>query len=200
MRLPDTEWWYYKHVPEQGMDTSIAFEGGMVIDVQTRTLEPPGPASARHGWARELIIRHLDRVVKDQPGLMTGVAYREMTSPPVLDFVLNADAYPSPDGQITCRTQQFGQVGVLVTLLDLVEPARIRELMPGGYMPQLDRLLRASAIRLGEVDVAHWILCRDHDGRSVVHLAYVPASQGITALMPWDLLSAEEQGRGFKTS
>jgi hypothetical protein len=89
---------------------------------------------------------------------------------------------------------------VLVTLLGLIKSAWIRELMPGGYMPQLDRLLRASAIRLGEVDVAHWILCRDQDGRSVVHLAYVPATRGITALMPWDLLSAEEQRRGFKTS
>jgi len=159
-----------------------------------------GPTSTRQERASKLIVDHVERVVKDRPDLMTSVAFRELTSTDTLDFIVNADAWPSPDGHITFRAKRLNQVIVLVSLVGTIDPSRIRNLMPAGYLPELDRLLHESGLRPGELDAAHVVLGLDADGRTAVHLAYLPAQRDITFLTPWDLLSDQERNRGSKTS
>jgi hypothetical protein len=162
-------------------------------------VERPGPSDADRERARDLIVRHVDRVVNERPRLMLKVDYQQLTSASSLDFVVNADAPPTPGGQITCVAKQIYS-WVLVSTFDDVEPSQVRAMMPRGYLPQLNRLLRTSGVRrVGHLhqlsSVAHWTLCRGRDGRIAVHLAYVPAYRPVATLMPWDLLSDEERRR-----
>ncbi len=68
--------------------------------------------------------------------------------------------------------------------------------MPAGYLPVLNRLLHESGLRPGELDAAHVIVGFGDDGTIAVHLAYLPAQRDIAFLVPSDLLSDEERGRG----
>jgi hypothetical protein len=66
--------------------------------------------------------------------------------------------------------------------------------MPGGYLRWVDGVFAAAGVRLGEIDVAHWLVC----GGRAVHLAYLPADQRETAVLPWELLSRAEKRGGRK--
>ncbi|WP_049580572.1 hypothetical protein [Streptomyces sp. SBT349] len=204
--------WYYRDLPSRGMATVITFRRGVVARVTSRPAEraatdagagPPDRAGkgARHEWARELITRHIARVEADRPDFAALPAWRRLTGADVLDFVLNADAHPRHPGQLGCRRRRFGSLTVLVSLFDIAAPDRIRDLLPGGYLPHLDHLLHRSGAGAGigagaGQDTAHWLLGRAPDGATVAHLAYLPASRGAGALVPWDLLSEAERRRG----
>lgn len=100
-------------------------------------------------------------------------------------------------GEISCQVRRFGDLDVLVSSFETIDPAGIRASLPGGYITQLDRLLKEYGIRVGSTDVAHWMLCRDpRSGTPAVHLAYLSRVKGATVLMPWDLLTPQEQQGG----
>lgn len=159
----------------------------------------PGPASVRHGWALEPMFRHLAWIeLNGRPDLMMRPAWKRLSRPELVDFVLDADAYPTPDGLIDCRAVRSGDLAVLVSLFEVTEPDQIRAAMPVGYLQVLDHLVESSRVRLDENEVAHWILCRDPvTERTAAHLAYLP-TRHVQALMPWDLLSEEERRGGHR--
>jgi hypothetical protein len=62
--------------------------------------------------------------------------------------------------------------------------------MDGGYLRWVDEVFRRAEVPLGNVDVAHWLVCGQ-----VVHLSYLPADLDVMPLLPWELLSrAEKRG------
>ena len=197
-----TFFWYYPDWPDKGTETMVNFAGGMVSSVQQRPSDPLDQAAVQHEWARDLITRQVARVATNHPDdrLVARPGWQRLTSPEVLDFVLNVNAFPARGERVPGRARRFGDLDLLVTMLPVIDSHRIRQLMPDGYLPVLDTLLRSFGLRPGRNDIAHWILCRDeNDGGTVAHLCYVPSTREVTALMPWNLLSAEEQSRGTKT-
>lgn len=155
------------------------------------------PAPARQEWAREMIFRHVARMELElQPDLMDRPTWCQLLSPEVLDFVLDIDpdeAIAVPGTAHPFRAQTFGDLSVLVSLFEVAEADQIRDLMAGGWESYLDKLLDAAGIRLGERDVAHWILCQEPGHGARVHLAYLPAAAG-NAFVPVDLLAPMEPG------
>ncbi|RKN05392.1 hypothetical protein [Streptomyces radicis] len=150
----------------------------------------------RHEWARALMARHLARIAADRPEFAARPAWRALAGPAVAGFVLNADAHPPRPGQLGHTFRRFGPLSVLVSVFGTADAAAIREYLPGGYLPHLDHLARESGARLGGPDVAHWLLGHGRDGRTVAHLAFIPASSSVRALVPWDLLSEDERALG----
>lgn len=195
--------WYYEDWPEKGVETMVNFVGGVVSGVQSRPDEAIEESVVQHEWARDVMTRALARVERDHPDdrLAARPGWQRLASPEVLGFILRVNAFPSRDEAMPACARRFGDLDLLVTMLPVTEADRIRELMPRGYLTALDGIMRGFGIRPGRNDLAHWILCRDEDdGGTVAHLCYVPSTRDVTALMPWDLLSAEERERGTKSS
>jgi hypothetical protein len=192
--------WYYAEFPE-GQTTTISFRRG-VVDAVTSSPHPPpherAQASPQHEWARELVVAHVGRVEASGQRVTASAAWHRLTSTEVLDFVLDADdrAYPPVPGRIGGNTRQFDELTVLVSMFKVTGPQQIRRLLPGGYMSQFFWLLDQFYVQLGESDVAHWILCHEN-AHETVHLTYLPAqTEGMSALLPIDLLSGKER-RGY---
>lgn len=151
-------------------------------------------APARQEWAREMIFRHVARVELElRPDLMDRPTWCRLLNPEVFDFVLDIDPGATdavPSTAYPFRAQTFGDFSVLVSLFDVAQADRIRDLMAGGWESYLDELLHATGIRLGERDLAHWILGREPGGgATVVSLAYLPAAADSAPLVPVDLLA-----------
>ena len=143
-------------------------------------------ARERSPWVREVIAKHLERV--DQSG--SAVAWRPgwatLGSEEATSFVACAQ-----DGE----ARQFKDVLILVSLFPELDPERISALMPGGYINRVNEVARAAGLRRAadQTDVAHWLVCEAPAGQGV-HLGYFDMSSG-NNLLPWDVLSPEEQRR-----
>jgi hypothetical protein len=120
-----------------------------------------------------------------------------MSDDTTIEFLLCNPLQASAPGSGECSSRRFGGLDVVVTPLNSTSTVAILAAMPGGYMAELDAILRSRGIRLGGTDIAHWILCRDGD-QTAVHLAYISADREVPVLMPWDLLSDEERRRGSR--
>lgn len=190
--------WFYPGFPA-GQDTIVAIAHGLVTEVISRSNEGfPLPTNEVSPWAAELMARHTERVGRDLPELLTQPTWPVLTGPEVRDHVLRQRPAGPEGGAISCMVRRFGKLDVLVSSFETADPAGIRAFLPDGYFSQLDRLLREYGIRPGSTDVAHWILCRDPSTEATaVHLAYIPR-EGVTALMPWDLLTPKEQEGGTR--
>jgi len=193
--LPEPVSWLYAEVPE-GHSTVITFKNGVVEMVSSQPYERAG-TGLEHEWAREMVVTHLGRTSADSQRLAAHLT--RLAGAEVLDFVLDAhgDAYPPIAGRIGANLRRFGELTVLVSMFRVTTPQKIRGQLPGGYMTHLFWLLDEFHIRLGESDVAHWILCHDDRGDQVVHVSFMPGEKaGINeALLPVDLLSSKERRR-----
>jgi hypothetical protein len=189
--------WFYLGFPE-GKSTLIKFRHGIVEDVHSQPFERV-QTRPRHEWARELVVAHIGRVGARDHRITARPAWQRLTSAEVLDFTLDAgdNAYPPVPGRIGGNTRRFGELTVLVSMFNASGPQQVRSLLTGGYMSHLFWLLDEFGVRLGESDVAHWILCRENaNGDGAVHLSYLPAeTEGMSALLPVDLLSGKERRR-----
>jgi hypothetical protein len=92
---------------------------------------------------------------------------------------------------------RFDDVHVVVSLFAETRPRRIRKLMPGGYLQWVDDVFARAGAPLGEIDIAHWIVCSTKAAKTV-HLAYLPQDRRQTLLLPWELLSRAEKRNGSK--
>ncbi|MEO3923098.1 hypothetical protein ABGB07_04360 [Micromonosporaceae bacterium B7E4] len=185
--------WYYAGFPD-GQSTTISFRRG-VVDAVTSSPHKRVQASPQHEWARELVVAHVGRAEASGQRVTASAAWHRLASAEVMDFVLDADdnAYPPTPGRIGGNARQFGDLTVLVSMFKVTRPQQIRRLLPGGYMSQFFWLLDQFCVRLGESDVAHWTLCREN-AHKTVHLSYLPAeTEGMSALLPIDLLSGKER-------
>lgn len=142
-----------------------------------------------NAWARELVPRHLERLVAAGEPLAGRPAFGTLGDDAALSFVAGAR-----DGE----TIQFGDLQITVSLFPETDPRRIRALMPGGDYQQL---LAALGIREqveavpnpADPDIAHWLLCADGQRRAV-HLGYfAPSGTRRSAVLPYDVLSPADQ-------
>lgn len=140
-----------------------------------------------NSWARRVMPVHLTRVEATGLGITRRPGWAALSSDEVVAFVASA-------GDRAGR--RFANVHVAVSLVSETRPRRIRRTMPGGYLRWVDGVFRAAGVRLGELDVAHWLLCRDGQDRRTVHLAYLAADRSEVALLPWELLSWREKRGG----
>lgn len=134
-------------------------------------------------WVRRTIPPHLAKLAG--VGLTRRPGWTRLDTEPAMAFVAAAE-----DG----AGRRFPDVHVVVSVLPETRPRRIRRLMPGGYVTWVDAVFRRAGARLGEIDVAHWLLC----GGRIVHLAYFAKDRGELVLLPWDLLSRAEKRGGSK--
>lgn len=165
---------------------------------RTTTYTVEGPGGRRvvalvredeiNGWVRRTIPLHLEKVERTGFGVTRLPGWSRLVSEPALSFVANAR-----DG----TGRRFADVHVVVSLLPETLPQRIQQLMPGGYIRWVDGVFRDAGAPLGQIDVAHWLVCTDASAR-ILHLAYFPATRGEDVLLPWDLLSpAEKRGHTY---
>ncbi|NEB37939.1 DUF5320 domain-containing protein [Streptomyces sp. SID14515] len=189
--------WFYPGFPE-GQDTIVTVTRGIVTEIVSRPCGgAPPPTERANPWAADLMARHIARVERDLPDLASHANWSVLTSDEVHEQVLRVHTSGPEGGQVACKVRRFGDLDVLVSSFDTIDPAVIRDHLPGGYIAQLDRLLKEYGIRVGSTDIAHWILCRDPGtGTPGVHLAYVTRVKGVPVVMPWDLLTPEEQKGG----
>jgi hypothetical protein len=138
----------------------------------------------RNAWARELIPKHLAKLDNAGTSLAWLPGWAALTSEHAISFVTHAK-----DGEL----MGFADVRILVSLFRETEPERIQKRMPGGYEKFLGKVADRAGVTFGDgqPDLAHWILCADRK-LHVVHLAYLPVS-GKDALVPWDLMTPDEQ-------
>lgn len=142
-----------------------------------------------NAWVRELIPRHLERIVGAEEPAARRFAFSRLGEDPALSFVASAR-----DGE----TIQFGDLQITVSLFPETDPARIRARMPGGDYSRLlvelgiTRQLE-SKVSPADPDIAHWLLCAD--GKlQVVHLGYfAPSGAKRSAILPYDVLSSADQ-------
>lgn len=197
--LPAKLFWLYLDVPVPGLETDIVFDQGRLSSAKVRGHGLPPQDGVEHPWAHELITEHVARVESDRhDGLTSRAGWHALTGAEATDFVLNHPKQPSDPGPIQANARRFGELDVLVSLFDTTAADEIRGRMPEGYLTTLDTLLSARGIRLGDTDIAHWILGREGE-RTVAHLTYVAADRSLPALMPWDLLSEAERAGGHQT-
>jgi hypothetical protein len=176
-----------------------------VTVVYAPTDQTPDQTPARHEWARELLLIHVARHELDvSPGLMTLPAWRKLTTPDVLDFVVNVGELPKWPPLDSGRTvgysyRTFGNLTVVVSMVNDSKPRRIRKQFQEGYRAYLEYMLHELDFGRGTADVAHWILCRGRpDNHNAVQLAYAPTSRDAMLILPIDLLTGREKRRGSK--
>lgn len=141
-----------------------------------------------NSWVRRTIPVHLARVAG--LGLARRPGWARLAGEPALSFVAGAR---DGDGR------RFPDVHVVVSVLPEVRARRVRRLMGGGYLAWVDRVFRGAGVPLGEIDVAHWLLCVG-GRRQAVHLAYLSTDRREMALLPWELLSRAEKRGGTELS
>lgn len=146
-------------------------------------------------WARELMLRHLERNTAELSDTVTSrETWGLLGHPAVTDFVVNADLTPPPGRRIAHRNQIFGRLFLVVTFFPTVNYRKIRkDLLPDGYLTMLDPIMDSSGFSAGAVDLGHWMLLRDADGNMAVTLSYLPANRETIPLLPLDLLSSKER-------
>ncbi|WP_433477355.1 hypothetical protein ACQPZP_10035 [Spirillospora sp. CA-142024] len=151
--------------------------------------------AARNEWARELMIKHLERHGAElTSAITTRETWQRLGHPDVLDYVVNADLTPPPGRLIAHRNRAFGRLFLVVSHFPTVKYRKIRkELLPSGYLALLDPILHSSGFSAGEVDLGHWMLLKDEQGNRAVTLTYLPANRETIPFLPWDLLSSEER-------
>jgi hypothetical protein len=200
--LPDSVGWLYLDVPETGVETTVSFVNGRVTVARERPYDASARQVVRHDWAQELMLNHVARLEREfpDPGLTARPAWKRLTSQEVLEFALTARAYPAGPGRIGRCARRFGDLDVIVSLFEVTAPDQIRALVPNGYIAELMALVDGFGITPGKLDLAHWIIGRASTDDTVAHLAFLPSARDITALMPWDLLSPDEQQGGSKIS
>lgn len=131
-------------------------------------------ADETNAWVRRMIPARMAKV----SGLARRAGWVRLATEPALAFVASAR---DGDGR------RFPEVHVVVSVLPEARPRRVRRLMGGGYLTWVDGVLHGAGVRLGEVDVAHWLVC----GQRTVHLAYLATDA--PALLPRELLSRAEK-------
>lgn len=141
----------------------------------------------RNAWVRQTIPQHLARVDGLGIGLARRPGWARLATETAMSFVAAA-----ADG----AGRQFPDVHIVVSVLPESRPRRIRRLMTGGYIRWVDGVFHRAGVPLGEIDVAHWLVC----GQRVVHLAYLPADLDTIPLLPWELLSRAEKRGGSKVA
>jgi hypothetical protein len=192
--LIDNISWFYLDHPQRGMSTLVSFNGGRVARVSSMTHDTPLRGDICHEWARRLIQVHAGRVESDAHFHSVTVrdGWAELMTQEVVDFALSAgrSAFPPFHGRIGCEARRFEHVVLFVSLFDVGTISDIRRCLPGGYWPHYDQILERFCVRLGEMDVAHWIMGRDETSRdSIVQLCYLSAEPDNTvALVPLDLV------------
>lgn len=197
--LPRTLFWIYLDAPRPGMEIDITFNQGRLASAKVRAHGLGPQLGGEHPWVPQLITDHVARIESErEDGLASRAAWHALTDPDVTDFVADHPKQPSGPGQFQASARRFGELDVLVSLLDVTSADEIRTRLPSGYLATLDGLLRLRGIRPGETDIAHWILGSDDD-RTVAHLAFVAADRSVTAVLPWDLLTDEERRGGHET-
>jgi hypothetical protein len=134
-------------------------------------------------WVRRTIPPHMAKLAST--GLTRRPGWARLTTEAALGFVAAAT-----DG----ASRRFADVHIVVSVLPETRPRRVRRLMPGGYLTWVDGVFDRAGVQLGEIDLAHWLLC----GGRIVHLAYLAKDRGAMALLPWDLLSRAEKRGGRK--
>ncbi|WP_062992065.1 hypothetical protein [Nocardia anaemiae] len=167
-----TGWRPYRIVKREDGEFAMYGHSSMYRDLAVS----PG-ASELTPWVRELIPRHMARVEHQLPELARRPGWQKLASEPALSFVASArDA----------TARHFDDVQIVVSRFDESDPKRIRQLMPGGYLEWVDNVFHRTGVQLGQFDVAHWLVCEDAE-QYIVHLAYLPADRGGSALVPSDL-------------
>jgi len=146
-------------------------------------------AAEVNAWARRVMPVHLARAEATGLGITRRPGWAALSSETVVEFVTSAGDRAG---------QRFADVHVAVSLVSETRPRRIRRGMPGGYLEWVDGVFRAAGAPLGEIDVAHWLLCRDGRDRQTVHLAYFATDRSEMLLLPWELLSRAEKRGGNK--
>lgn len=146
-------------------------------------------------WARELMLRHLERMNAELADNITSrETWHSLGHPAVLDFVVNSDLTPPPGRSIAHRNQAFGRLFLVVSLFPSVNYRKIRkEMLPDGYLALLNPIMDASGFSSGAVDLGHWMLLRDAAGNMAVTLSYLPANRETIPFLPLDLLSSKER-------
>lgn len=134
-------------------------------------------------WARELIIRHMARVVDAGNSLTRRPGWATLSGEAAISFASTAH-----DGAM----RQFDDVYVVVSHVHETDPERIRQIMSGSYLIWADTVTGfTELLNQSDFDVAHWLLCADW-GTHSVHLGYfAPATGG--AILPTDLIPSKGQ-------
>jgi hypothetical protein len=193
-RLIDNISWSYVDYPQRGMFSTVFFRAGRVAEILSSPEGRPLRKSIHHEWARRLIQRHALRVESDARFRSVTVrdGWRELMTQEAVDFALSAtrSAFPPFDGRIGCEAHRLENLLLLISMFDAGTIPEIRRSMPGGYWPHYDQILERFCIRLGELDVAHWIMGRDETNKkAIVQLCYLSAEPETTAaIVPQDLL------------
>jgi hypothetical protein len=139
-----------------------------------------------NAWVRRTIPVHMAKVAGTEFPVVRRPGWERLTSEPALSFVASA---ADGDGR------RFPDVHIVVSVLPEARPRRIRRLMPGGYVEWVDSVFRHAGAPLGQLDIAHWLVCVA-GRRRLVHLAYWSTDDAV--LLPWELLSRAEKRRGDK--
>lgn len=195
--------WIYFDVPEPGTDLHVAFTNGRLTTFDAYPADRTGHGEAINGraingWAERVVAKQLVKVEREFPGQPTvRPAWRRLAGTEVMDFVLTArGATPADDGRLGSAARRFGDLDVIVSVVDVAEPGLIQAYLPGGYFAELAHLVDGHGITPRKLDLAHWIIGNAPDGPRAAHLAYLPAERGVMGVMPWDLLSPEERKKG----
>jgi hypothetical protein len=191
----DSVSWLYLDVPP-GRETRVTLDDDVVTSAREQPYDPSEFRRPGHEWARPLMADHLAKTESDPTfaGLVRLPGWQRLRSADVLKFVEITHAAPPRPSQLGRAARRFGEVDVLVSFCELTSADQLRAAyFPEGYLAVLSDLVSSFGIRPRQLDLAHWIFGRTSDSDTVVHLAYVPAADGVMIMMPWELLSAAEQ-------
>ncbi|MGC4944266.1 hypothetical protein [Kribbella sp. DT2] len=185
--------WLYRDVPP-GMETLVTLTNGVVTDAFDRPYDPSTRTQPDHEWSRELLPIALTKVEADPTFAQTVrlPGWQRQRSDEVSEFVAGASAR-SEDNELGRSASRFGELDVIVSYCEDLPITDVRpRYFPHGYLPVLTGLVDGFGIPPRRRDLAHWVLCRSTEGETMAHLVYLPATEQ-TIVLPWDLMSPEEQ-------
>jgi hypothetical protein len=188
-------WWLYADWPKPGVEITLFFTNGQLASHNERRWHPPADEVVWDDWAHEVMVDHVTRMEDEFPDqrLAEQPGWYELTTQEVLDFVIATRADVIAPGHIGRSARGFDDVDVIVSKFEVTDPATIRTYLPHGYLRTLSKLIDGFGITPRKRDLAHWLLGHAPDGGIVAHLAYVPADDDVTTLVPSELLAPGER-------
>jgi hypothetical protein len=200
---PAHVYWLYLDVPPGRESNIVLDENGVVVSATERPYDARDRPSAGNTWAKRAVAEQRAKVER-QPTFAELVrlpGWQRLGGPDAVRFVVDTFATADNPTDLARRARRFGELDVFLSVGPHLDAAAIRAAyFADGYLPVLARFMEDFGIRPGQYDLAHWIFGhaprRMRKSAWVAHLAYIPADGGITAVLPWELLSPGEQSRG----